>query len=163
MVWGIIRGSTEDNGDHPIILLAWLRGKRFLFGRRKSWSESDVVEAVEEVLLAIGTRISRPQLGAKLEGSWASSNRCCGRPRHIWDSYYPCSGLGLSWRFWGRGNQVQAGLIGTQPSLLYLVDSDLRMSVDFRSVFQEITTNWLGVSGDTAVESSQTPLKLFNV
>lgn len=61
------------------------------------------------------------------------------------------------------GSQVQSGLIGAQPSLLALVDGDLRMSIDFRSVYQEITTNWLGVSSETAVEYSRTPLKLFNV
>ena len=42
------------------------------------------------------------------------------------------------------GTQVQGGLHGTHPSLLELVDGDLRFNVDFRSVYAAILADWLG-------------------
>lgn len=51
------------------------------------------------------------------------------------------------------GRPIQAGLHGTTPSMTNLEDGDLRMNVDFRSVYHDLLTNWLelpssGVLGD---------------
>lgn len=59
------------------------------------------------------------------------------------------------------GDQTRSGLIGKAPNLLELVKGDLQMSVDFRSVFQEVTTDWLGVKGD-AIGGTRERLGLFD-
>lgn len=43
------------------------------------------------------------------------------------------------------GDQLNAGIFGSTSSLLEPVDGDLKMSVDFRSVYRELTSDWLGV------------------
>ncbi|QDT04997.1 hypothetical protein K227x_33950 [Rubripirellula lacrimiformis] len=59
--------------------------------------------------------------------------------------------------------QIRPGLIGSMPSLQDLSGGDLRMNVDFRSVYHEVTTNWLGVRNVSTLSPSQIPLNLFQV
>ena len=59
------------------------------------------------------------------------------------------------------GNQVHPGLTGKTPDLLDLVNGDLRMSVDFRDVYREVTTNWLGLEDKAEVRTAQQRLRIF--
>lgn len=43
------------------------------------------------------------------------------------------------------GDSVRGGLVGDHPSLSDLDDGDLKMSVDFRSVYSTVLTKWLGI------------------
>ena len=43
------------------------------------------------------------------------------------------------------GDSVNAGILGRYPSLSDLEDGDLKVTVDFRSIFSNLLTNWLGV------------------
>ncbi len=61
------------------------------------------------------------------------------------------------------GNHVRQGLIGKAANLLDLIDGDLRMSVDFRDVYREVTTDWLGLDGDTEGYPAQQQLRIFDV
>ena len=42
------------------------------------------------------------------------------------------------------GNQINAGLLGTHPSLEDLGDGDLKFTVDFRSLYATVLQDWLG-------------------
>lgn len=42
------------------------------------------------------------------------------------------------------GNPVQGGLFGDHPSLTHLLDGDLRMGIDFRSIYATLVEDWLG-------------------
>lgn len=61
------------------------------------------------------------------------------------------------------GSQVRSGLIGQAANLLDVVDGNLRMSIDFRSVYQEIALKWLGTTRGITPERSLAPLNIFNV
>ncbi len=43
------------------------------------------------------------------------------------------------------GNPVRGGLIGDHPSLSDLNEGDLKTSIDFRSVYATLLTNWRGI------------------
>ncbi len=59
------------------------------------------------------------------------------------------------------GSQVRPGLIGSYPSLTDLVDGDLKMTVDFRSVYATLLQNWLGLPTREALGDDFEPLPLF--
>lgn len=61
------------------------------------------------------------------------------------------------------GDNVRPGLIGKSATLLDLVDGDLQMCVDFRDVYREVTTGWLGLDGDAEGHPVQQQLQLFDV
>ncbi len=60
------------------------------------------------------------------------------------------------------GNHLHQGLIGTTPNLLDLVDGDLQTYVDFRDVYREVTTDWLGLKADCHVLPVGKPLRIFD-
>jgi uncharacterized protein (DUF1501 family) len=49
------------------------------------------------------------------------------------------------------GNRINPGLHGTTPSLMDLNDGDLRMHVDFRSVYHDLIATWLQLPTPEAV------------
>lgn len=53
------------------------------------------------------------------------------------------------------GHRVSPGFHGEQPSLTDLVDGDLKVGIDFRSVYGEIAEKLLGVGADRVVPSPQ--------
>jgi uncharacterized protein (DUF1501 family) len=61
------------------------------------------------------------------------------------------------------GPCVKAGLIGETPRLLDLQDGDLKMTVDFRSVYAGILEGWLGLPGKSALGGDIGKLSLFRM
>jgi uncharacterized protein (DUF1501 family) len=61
------------------------------------------------------------------------------------------------------GDNVRPGLIGKSATLLDLVDGDLQTCVDFRDVYREVTTDWLGLDGDTEGYPVRQQLRIFDV
>lgn len=61
------------------------------------------------------------------------------------------------------GNQVQPGLVGQAADLLNVVDADLPLGIDFRSVYQEIASKWLGTTLGLEPDQSIRPLNIFRV
>ncbi len=61
------------------------------------------------------------------------------------------------------GTRIRSGLIGGPPDLMDIIDGDLQTSIDFRSIYHEITINWLGIKRDTSLEPARNQLQLFNV
>jgi uncharacterized protein (DUF1501 family) len=59
------------------------------------------------------------------------------------------------------GGGVAGGLHGTYPSLTDLTSGDLRMSVDFRSVYATVLEKWLNVPSSSILEGSFQTLGLF--
>jgi uncharacterized protein (DUF1501 family) len=61
------------------------------------------------------------------------------------------------------GSGVRGGLVGTTPSLLDLdpMHGDLKVGIDFRSVYANILEDWLGLPSQTALGGSFEPLKLL--
>ncbi|MCC7372305.1 MAG: DUF1501 domain-containing protein [Chloroflexi bacterium] len=59
------------------------------------------------------------------------------------------------------GGGVQGGLHGTYPSLTDLTSGDLKMSVDFRSVYAAVLEKWLNVPSATLLEGTFPTLSLF--
>jgi uncharacterized protein (DUF1501 family) len=49
------------------------------------------------------------------------------------------------------GGAVQGGLFGVPPDLEHLVDGDVGHTIDFRSVYTTLVTDWLGASAEPAV------------
>jgi len=60
------------------------------------------------------------------------------------------------------GNQVRSGLIGPTPNLTDLTNGDLRMSIDFRSVYEEVAQKWLGTPTGVIKAALPAPLRLFD-
>jgi uncharacterized protein (DUF1501 family) len=59
------------------------------------------------------------------------------------------------------GPAVKPGLLGSCPSLMDLVDGDLKMTVDFRRVYAAVLEGWLGLSSKTALDGIHEPLPLL--
>jgi uncharacterized protein (DUF1501 family) len=59
------------------------------------------------------------------------------------------------------GGSVQGGLHGTYPSLTDLTSGDLKMSVDFRSVYASVLEGWLNIPSSNILGGSFAPLSLF--
>jgi uncharacterized protein (DUF1501 family) len=51
------------------------------------------------------------------------------------------------------GSKVKPGLHGKTPSLTDLKDGDLKMQVDFRSIYSDLLANWLGLPPTGALGS----------
>ncbi len=49
---------------------------------------------------------------------------------------------------WIIGGQVKGGLYGTSPDLGQLVDGDPVFTMDYRSLYQQVLSDWFGVSGN---------------
>ncbi len=60
------------------------------------------------------------------------------------------------------GSQVRSGLTGPTPNLTDLVDGDLQMGIDFRSVYREVAQTWLGSNSGLETREIPLPLKLFD-
>jgi uncharacterized protein (DUF1501 family) len=59
------------------------------------------------------------------------------------------------------GGSVHGGLHGTYPSLTSLDSGDLKMSVDFRSVYASVLEGWLNIPSANILGGSFAPLPLF--
>jgi uncharacterized protein (DUF1501 family) len=59
------------------------------------------------------------------------------------------------------GPTVRSGLIGETPRLEDLADGDLRMSIDFRSVYASIVSQWLRLPADPVVDLASEPVPMF--
>ncbi len=59
------------------------------------------------------------------------------------------------------GGAIRGGLAGTTPSLTDLEDGDLKMNVDFRSVYAAILEHWLGLPSRGPLGGAFEPLVLF--
>ena len=59
------------------------------------------------------------------------------------------------------GRRVNAGIIGTAPSLVDLEDGDLKWSIDFRRVYLTVLDGWLGIPSATALPGRFEPLPLL--
>src|SRR5579872_3450203 len=59
------------------------------------------------------------------------------------------------------GAGVKAGLIGAAPSLVDLVDGDLKMSIDFRRVYASVLEQWLGIPSADILGEKFEPLAAF--
>jgi uncharacterized protein (DUF1501 family) len=59
------------------------------------------------------------------------------------------------------GSCIKAGLVGETPRLLNLQDGDLKMKVDFRSVYAGVLEDWLGLPAKPALGRDFGKLSLF--
>ena len=59
------------------------------------------------------------------------------------------------------GEGVRGGVIGNYPSLTNLTSGDLLMSVDFRSVYASVLSDWLAVNDSQVLGGSWTKLPIF--
>lgn len=59
------------------------------------------------------------------------------------------------------GPAVNAGFIGAAPSLTDLEHGDVRMQIDFRSVYAAILEDWMDVSSRSVLNGSFAPIDLF--
>jgi uncharacterized protein (DUF1501 family) len=59
------------------------------------------------------------------------------------------------------GGKVRGGLIGDHPSLSDLDEGDLKMSIDFRSVYATILTDWLGIEAAAVLGGVYATLELL--
>ena len=60
------------------------------------------------------------------------------------------------------GSKIRSGLHGRHPSLTDLDDGDLRFHTDFRQVYAEIVTNWLGQPAAEIVGGDFAPLRIIS-
>jgi uncharacterized protein (DUF1501 family) len=59
------------------------------------------------------------------------------------------------------GPAVQAGLLGTTPSLLDLENGDLKVGVDFRRIYATVLEEWLGLDAKASLGGAFERLPLF--
>jgi uncharacterized protein (DUF1501 family) len=59
------------------------------------------------------------------------------------------------------GGSLNSGLHGTHPSLTDLQEGDLKMNVDFRSVYATILEDWLFINSNSILEGAFPQLDLF--
>jgi len=59
------------------------------------------------------------------------------------------------------GGRVRGGLVGDTPTLLDLVDGDLKASIDFRRVYATLLEDWLGLSAQAVLGGAFERLPLF--
>jgi uncharacterized protein (DUF1501 family) len=59
------------------------------------------------------------------------------------------------------GPGVRAGLVGETPSLVDLLDGDLKMGIDFRRVYATVLDGWLGLPAKPVLGGAFQPLPLF--
>ncbi len=58
------------------------------------------------------------------------------------------------------GSSVRAGVLGQHPSLVDLDQGDLKFSVDFRSVYAGVLSDWMGADAVTILGKSYPPAKV---
>jgi len=61
------------------------------------------------------------------------------------------------------GSKVCGGLIGDHPSLSDLDKGDLKMSIDFRSIYASILTDWLGIDATSVLGNTVAAIDFFKV
>lgn len=59
------------------------------------------------------------------------------------------------------GDGVAGGLYGTAPDMSKLLDGDVPVSVDFRSVYASVLKDWLSVASEAVLGAKVSPLPLF--
>ena len=59
------------------------------------------------------------------------------------------------------GAAVRPGLVSSYPRLTDLEDGDLKMAIDFRSVYATVLENWLGLPSNGFLGGAFEPLPLF--
>jgi uncharacterized protein (DUF1501 family) len=59
------------------------------------------------------------------------------------------------------GGKIKGGLHGAHPSLIELIDGDLRFTVDFRSVYAAVLQDWLGTDPLKVLPKAPPPIELF--
>ena len=59
------------------------------------------------------------------------------------------------------GSPVKGGLIGDTPNLSDLVDGDLKVQLDFRSIYASILEQWLGINPTDVLGEKFDQLSLF--
>lgn len=61
------------------------------------------------------------------------------------------------------GNKVEAGLIGSHPSLTDLDNGDLKHHTDFRQVYAAILEDWLSCPSESVLGGKYKPVKMLDV
>ena len=59
------------------------------------------------------------------------------------------------------GSPVKGGLTGDAPDLSDLVDGDLKVQLDFRSIYASILDQWLGIESTDVLGEKFEQLSLF--
>jgi uncharacterized protein (DUF1501 family) len=59
------------------------------------------------------------------------------------------------------GSKIDKALVGKHPSLKDLDQGDLKYQIDYRSIYNELLENWLGVDAASIVKSKPKRIKLF--
>ena len=59
------------------------------------------------------------------------------------------------------GAKIKPGLHGTYPSLSDLDDGDLKMTVDFRSIYSALLRNWLQVTDNSVLNGTFAPINVI--
>ena len=59
------------------------------------------------------------------------------------------------------GGKVNAGLVGTYPSLSDLEMGNLKYTTDFRRVYATILDRWLGVASKDVLGATYAPVEIF--
>jgi len=52
------------------------------------------------------------------------------------------------------GGGIQGGIYGTNPNLVNLDSGDIRMQIDFRTVYSSIIRDWLGADQGKVIEGN---------
>ena len=60
------------------------------------------------------------------------------------------------------GTKLNAGLVGSHPSMDDLLDGDLKHHTDFRKVYASILNNWMGCDSEAILKGSYDPVPLFS-
>jgi uncharacterized protein (DUF1501 family) len=61
------------------------------------------------------------------------------------------------------GGRVNAGIVGSHPSLTKLEDGNLKHAIDFRTVYAAVLDHWLGVDAVTVLGKGFPPAKVFKM
>jgi uncharacterized protein (DUF1501 family) len=59
------------------------------------------------------------------------------------------------------GPSVKSGLVGSTPSMTNLVDGDLNVGIDFRSVYASVLSDWLPCPAQQVVGSGFEPIEVI--
>ncbi len=59
------------------------------------------------------------------------------------------------------GEGVKGGVVGTYPSLTDLTSGDLKMGIDFRSVYASVLSDWLAVNDSQVLGGSWAKQPIF--
>ena len=59
------------------------------------------------------------------------------------------------------GSPLRGGLVGDHPSLADLIQGDLKMSIDFRSIYATILTKWLKIDAKPVLGDTNPMLDIF--